>query len=161
VTGVLFACVAGLFLGLLNITMRHGIARVADVNAGSAVIATIAFVLVAATALASGVDFDAGDVWPFVVCSGWRRCSRRLSRSANRGQPAVPSLPARRPAAMSTGTPVVPRPLVPLAASERLAASALPTSARRTAADAAAASALGWLIGTSRPLQPPEGSRAA
>jgi hypothetical protein len=67
VTGVLFACVAGLFLGLLNITMRHGIARVADVNAGSAVIATIAFVLVAATALASGVDFDAGDVWPFVA----------------------------------------------------------------------------------------------
>jgi drug/metabolite transporter (DMT)-like permease len=67
VTGVLFACVAGLFLGLLNVTMRRGIARVADVDAGSAVIATVAFVLVAATALALGVDFDASELWPFLV----------------------------------------------------------------------------------------------
>ena len=67
VTAVLFACVAGLFLGLLNVTMRRGIARVADVDAGSAVIATIAFVLVSATALAFGVDFDAGELWPFLV----------------------------------------------------------------------------------------------
>src|SRR5918999_1690814 len=67
VTGGLFACVAGLFLGALNITMRRGIARVADVDAGSAVIATIAFVLVAATALAFGVGFDAGELWPFLV----------------------------------------------------------------------------------------------
>jgi drug/metabolite transporter (DMT)-like permease len=47
--------------------MRRGIARVADVEAGSAVIATVAFVLVAATALAFGVDFDAGELWPFLV----------------------------------------------------------------------------------------------
>lgn len=47
--------------------MRRGIARVADVDAGSAVIATIAFVLVSATALAFGVDFDAGELWPFLV----------------------------------------------------------------------------------------------
>src|SRR5918992_3170658 len=67
VTAVLFACVAGLFLGALNITMRRGIARVADVDAGSAVIATVAFVLVAATALAFGVGFDAGELWPFLV----------------------------------------------------------------------------------------------
>jgi drug/metabolite transporter (DMT)-like permease len=67
VTGVLFACVAGLFLGLLNITMRRGIARVADVGAGSAVIATLAFVLVSATAVAVGVDFDAGELWPFLL----------------------------------------------------------------------------------------------
>src|ERR671915_696757 len=67
VTAVLFACVAGLFLGALNVTMRRGIARVADVDAGSAVIATIAFVLVSATALTTGVDFDLGELWPFVL----------------------------------------------------------------------------------------------
>ena len=39
-TGVLFACLAGLFLGALNITMRRGLARVPDVAAGSAVIAS-------------------------------------------------------------------------------------------------------------------------
>jgi drug/metabolite transporter, DME family len=67
VTGVLFACVAGLFLGALNVTMRRGLARVADVDAGSAAIATVAAVLVAAAAIASGVDFDAGDLWPFLL----------------------------------------------------------------------------------------------
>jgi drug/metabolite transporter (DMT)-like permease len=65
--GVLFACIAGLFLGALNITMRRGIARVADVDAGSAVIAMVAFVLVAAAALAAGAEFDAGELWPFLV----------------------------------------------------------------------------------------------
>jgi NhaP-type Na+/H+ or K+/H+ antiporter len=57
VTGVIFGCVAGLFLGVLNVTMRQGVARVPDVEAGSAVIATVAFVLVAATAVVFGVDF--------------------------------------------------------------------------------------------------------
>ena len=66
-TGVLFACLAGMFLGALNITMRRGLARVADVGAGSAVIAALAFVLVAATAVASGSDFDAGELWPFLL----------------------------------------------------------------------------------------------
>jgi drug/metabolite transporter (DMT)-like permease len=66
-TGVLFACVAGLFLGGLNVTIRRGIARVADVDAGSAAIATVAFVLVAATALVFGAEFDAGELWPFFV----------------------------------------------------------------------------------------------
>src|SRR5262245_36885034 len=56
-----------MFLGALNITMRRGLARLGDVDAGSAVVATGAFVLVAATALASGVDFDAGEVWPFLL----------------------------------------------------------------------------------------------
>jgi len=51
----------------MNITMRRGLARVADVDAGSAVIATLAFVLVAAAALAFGVHFDAGDLWPFLL----------------------------------------------------------------------------------------------
>src|SRR5918999_947645 len=46
---------------------RSAGARIADVDAGSAVIAVIAFVLVAATALAFGVDFDAGELWPFLV----------------------------------------------------------------------------------------------
>ena len=66
-TGVLFACLAGLFLGALNITMRRGLARVADVDAGSAVIAVVAFVGIAATALAAGSDFDAGELWPFLL----------------------------------------------------------------------------------------------
>jgi len=60
-----------MFLGALNITMRQGIARVADVDAGSAVIATLAFVLVATTAVASGSDFDAGELWPFLLIGGF------------------------------------------------------------------------------------------
>jgi drug/metabolite transporter (DMT)-like permease len=66
-TGVFFACVAGLFFGALNITMRRGLTRVADVDAGSAVIAAIAFVLVAATVVASGSDIDAAELWPFLL----------------------------------------------------------------------------------------------
>jgi drug/metabolite transporter (DMT)-like permease len=66
-TGVLFACVAGVFFGAMNVTMRRGLARVADVDAGSAVIATVAFVLVAAAAVASGSDFDASELWPFLL----------------------------------------------------------------------------------------------
>jgi drug/metabolite transporter (DMT)-like permease len=54
-------------LGALNTTMRRALARVADVDAGSAVIAVVAFVLIAATAVAAGSDFDAGDLWPFLV----------------------------------------------------------------------------------------------
>jgi drug/metabolite transporter (DMT)-like permease len=56
-----------MFFGALNITMRRGLARIADVHAGSAVIATVAFVLVAATAVVSGSDFDAGELWPFLL----------------------------------------------------------------------------------------------
>jgi drug/metabolite transporter, DME family len=66
-TAVLVACVSGIFLGALNTTMRRALARVADVDAGSAVIATVAFVLLAATALVSGSDFDAGELWPFLL----------------------------------------------------------------------------------------------
>jgi drug/metabolite transporter (DMT)-like permease len=47
--------------------MRRGVARVADVEAGSAVIATVAAVLVAATAIAFGVDFDPDELWPFLL----------------------------------------------------------------------------------------------
>jgi drug/metabolite transporter (DMT)-like permease len=56
-----------MFLGALNITMRRGLARVADVDAGSAVIATLAFVLVATAAVAAGSDFDAVELWPFLL----------------------------------------------------------------------------------------------
>jgi drug/metabolite transporter (DMT)-like permease len=66
-TGVLFACVAGIFFGAMNVTMRRGLARVADVDAGSAVIAVVAFVLVASAAVASGVEFDAAELWPFLL----------------------------------------------------------------------------------------------
>lgn len=66
-TGVLFACAAGMFLGAVNITMRRGLARVSDVDAGAAVINTFAFVLVAAVAVVSGSDFDPGELWPFLL----------------------------------------------------------------------------------------------
>jgi drug/metabolite transporter (DMT)-like permease len=56
-----------MFLGALNVTMRRGLMRVADVDAGSAVIATLAFAFVAATALVSGTDFDPGELWPFLL----------------------------------------------------------------------------------------------
>jgi drug/metabolite transporter (DMT)-like permease len=67
VIGVLFACVAGMFLGALNITMRRGLARLPDVDAGVALIATLGFALLAATAFASGVAVDAGELWPFLL----------------------------------------------------------------------------------------------
>jgi drug/metabolite transporter (DMT)-like permease len=54
-------------LGAVNITMRRGLARVADVDAGAAVINIGAFVLVAALALVAGSDFDAGELWPFLL----------------------------------------------------------------------------------------------
>jgi drug/metabolite transporter (DMT)-like permease len=54
-------------LGALNVTMRRALARVGDVDAGSAVIVTVALVLVAGTAVASGADFDAGELWPFLL----------------------------------------------------------------------------------------------
>jgi drug/metabolite transporter (DMT)-like permease len=66
-TGVLFACVAGFFLGALNVTMRRGLARVADVDAGAAVIATVGLALVAGAAVVFGGGFDAGDLWPFAL----------------------------------------------------------------------------------------------
>jgi drug/metabolite transporter (DMT)-like permease len=56
-----------MFLGALNVTMRRALARLDDVDAGSAVIAIVAFAVVAATALLSGVDFDAGELWPFFL----------------------------------------------------------------------------------------------
>jgi drug/metabolite transporter, DME family len=67
VTGVLFACVAGLFLGALNVTTRRALAREPDVDAGAAAIGVVAAALVALVALASGVELDAGELWPFLV----------------------------------------------------------------------------------------------
>ncbi len=65
--GVLLACVAGLFLGALNITTRRGLARSQDIEAGSAIITLVAFVVVAPFALGSGDAFDAGELWPFLL----------------------------------------------------------------------------------------------
>jgi drug/metabolite transporter (DMT)-like permease len=65
--GVLLACVAGLFLGALNITTRRGLARSQDIEAGSAIITIVAFAVVAPFALASGDAFDAGELWPFLL----------------------------------------------------------------------------------------------
>jgi drug/metabolite transporter (DMT)-like permease len=65
--GVLLACVAGLFLGALNITTRRGLARSRDIEAGSAVMTLVAVVVVAPFALASGDAFAAGELWPFLL----------------------------------------------------------------------------------------------
>ena len=65
--GVLLACVAGLFLGALNITTRRGLARSQDIEAGSAIITLVAFVAVAPFALGSGDAFDASELWPFLL----------------------------------------------------------------------------------------------
>ncbi|HYZ19603.1 MAG TPA: DMT family transporter [Gaiellaceae bacterium] len=66
-TGVLFACAAGLFLGAVNITMRRGLARASDAGTGAAVIVTVAFALVAAAAVVTGSELGAGSLWPFLV----------------------------------------------------------------------------------------------
>jgi drug/metabolite transporter (DMT)-like permease len=47
--------------------MRRGLARVPDVDAGSAVIASVALALVGMATLVSGKDLDAGELWPFVL----------------------------------------------------------------------------------------------
>ncbi len=56
-----------MFLGAANITVRRGLARLADADASSAAIATLAFVLVGAAAVAAGIDFDPGELWPFLL----------------------------------------------------------------------------------------------
>lgn len=56
-----------MFYGAVNITMRRGLARVADVDAAAAVIAISAFIFVAVTAIAVGTDFDARELWPFLA----------------------------------------------------------------------------------------------
>ena len=66
-TGVLLALASGMFFGALNITMRLGLARAADVGAASAVIASVGFVLVAAAALAAGSELDPDELWPFFL----------------------------------------------------------------------------------------------
>ena len=66
-TGVLFACLAGVFFGALNITIRRALARVSDVAAGSAVTVLVAFGILAVTTLASGGGFAIRELWPFVV----------------------------------------------------------------------------------------------
>jgi drug/metabolite transporter (DMT)-like permease len=65
--GVLLACVAGLFLGALNITTRRGLARSQDIEAGSAIITLVAFAVVAPFALGSGDAFDVAELWPFLL----------------------------------------------------------------------------------------------
>lgn len=66
-TGVVFALAAGMFFGALNITMRRGLGRVRDVDAASTVIAAAGFVLVAAVAVISRAELDAGELWPFLA----------------------------------------------------------------------------------------------
>ena len=66
-TGVLYACAAGLFFGAVNITMRRGLTRVADVDAGSAVITLAALALILALTLVSGSALEPVELWPFLL----------------------------------------------------------------------------------------------
>lgn len=67
-TGVLFALLSGISFGALNISMRRGIDRVADVDAASVVIGVVALAFVAATAVALGAaDLDLRELWPFAL----------------------------------------------------------------------------------------------
>jgi len=66
--GVLFACLAGMFFGALNITMRRGLDRMHDVDAASAVIAVVGLVGIGATTGVVARDgADVADLWPFVL----------------------------------------------------------------------------------------------
>jgi drug/metabolite transporter (DMT)-like permease len=67
VTAVFFACASGVFFGALNITMRRGLDRAPDLEAGAAVIAGVGFVAVGAAAVVARAPFDAGELWPFVA----------------------------------------------------------------------------------------------
>ena len=67
-TGVLFACAAGVCFGALNVTVRRALARVTDVDAGAAVIALIGLLVavVAATAIAAEPG-GPSELWPFLL----------------------------------------------------------------------------------------------
>ena len=66
--GVLFACLAGVFFGGLNITMRRGLDRVGDVDAAAVVIAGVGLVTVALAAGALARDgAHPAELWPFLL----------------------------------------------------------------------------------------------
>jgi drug/metabolite transporter (DMT)-like permease len=66
--GVVFACLAGVFFGGLNITMRRGLDRLGDVDAAAVVIAGFGLVTVAVAAAALARDgADPAELWPFLL----------------------------------------------------------------------------------------------
>jgi drug/metabolite transporter (DMT)-like permease len=68
VAGVLFACLAGVFFGGLNITMRRGLDRAGDVDAAAVVIASFGLVTTAGAATALARDgADPAELWPFLL----------------------------------------------------------------------------------------------
>ena len=66
-TGVLFACLAGVFFGALNITVRRGLAGMRDVAAGAAATVIVAFGLLGSAAVVSRSNFAMEDLWPFAL----------------------------------------------------------------------------------------------
>src|SRR5215213_4262659 len=66
--GVLFACLAGMFFGALNITMRRGLDRARDVDAAAAVIASVGLLTIAAAAaVLMRHRADLAELWPFLL----------------------------------------------------------------------------------------------
>lgn len=67
---VLLGCLAGLFYGAVNVTVRLGLMRVPDVEAGGLAAALVALVVAFLAAVAQGVgssDLDLGELWPLVL----------------------------------------------------------------------------------------------
>jgi drug/metabolite transporter (DMT)-like permease len=66
--GVLYACLAGMFFGALNITMRRGLDRSRDVDAAAVVIAGVGLVVIGAAAAVLARDGAAlAELWPFFL----------------------------------------------------------------------------------------------
>lgn len=51
----------------MNITMRRAVGRVSDIDAGAAVIATVALACIATVAAATGAIVDVPEVWPLIL----------------------------------------------------------------------------------------------
>ncbi len=64
---MLFACLAGMFFGGLNITMRRGLDRVRDVDAASAVIASVGLLGIGTAAAVLARGAEVAELWPFLL----------------------------------------------------------------------------------------------
>jgi len=64
---VLFACLAGMFFGGLNITLRRGLDRVRDVDAASAVIASVGLLAIGTATAVLARGAEVAELWPFLL----------------------------------------------------------------------------------------------
>ena len=64
---MLFACLAGMFFGGLNITLRRGLDRVRDVDAASAVIASVGLLAIGTATAVLARGAEVAELWPFLL----------------------------------------------------------------------------------------------